>query len=218
MPKHKYILLIILLLMIIMLYIAGTKTGFNPQVLHANIEKMGIFAPLAFILLYTLAPVIFIPITPLSIAGGALFGQYWGTLFSVCGATLGASVSFLVSRYVLKEYVSAKTPSQLVLIQNSLEQQGWKFVCFARIMPFIPFNLQNYFFGVSKIRFVTFVWASAVSLIPGTFLYVYIGSAGQDLLSGNTEVINNIILSFALLIIISIVPYLIYKVKKKQSV
>lgn len=217
MSKQMYLRTFITLFLILLIFFICTHEELNLRMVQNNIKNAGILAPFVFIFVYSLCPVIFIPITPMSILGGALFGQYWGTFFSVSGATLGAGISFLISRYILNDYVQSKLPVQMISLQNNIKKLGWKFICLARITPFIPFNLQNYFFGVSKIKFSTFMWASFLSLIPGTFLYTYIGDKGTNLLNGNRQVLINIIISLCLLLILSIIPYLIYKKTKEKN-
>jgi len=216
MPKHKYVLLFSLILMILFLLFLGGNTGINFLKVQEFIHQQGILAPFIFILVYTIGPIFFVPITPLSAAAGILFGPLWGTLYSVIGATSGACATFIVSRYLLKDLISKKNSSKLLFVQEKVEKEGWKFIFLARITPFFPFNLQNYFFGVTKIRFITFLWASALSLIPGAFVYVYIGSVGKSALSGDTNTIYKIVIAFALLLIISIFPYFMRKLSKSN--
>ncbi|MDD3014758.1 MAG: TVP38/TMEM64 family protein [Candidatus Gastranaerophilales bacterium] len=217
MPKHKYLLLFFLISIILVLFSSWAKFGVDFKNIQGFIHQQGILAPLIFILVYTIGPVFFMPITPLSAAAGLLFGPLWGTIYSVIGATSGACATFFVSRYLLKDMITKKTSPKIMYVQDKVEKEGWKFIFIARITPFFPFNLQNYFFGVSKIRFITFLWASALSLIPGAFVYVYIGSAGKAAIAGDTGTIYKIAIAFILLMLISIFPYLIKKMLKSQA-
>lgn len=217
MPKYKYLLLFSLVSIILILFFLGGKAGINFSSIQGFVHQQGMLAPLIFIFIYTIGPVFLMPITPLSAAAGLLFGPVWGTVYSVIGATSGASATFFVSRYLLKDLIAKKTSPKIMYVQDRVEKEGWKFIFLARITPFFPFNLQNYFFGVTKIRFITFLWASALSLIPGAFVYVYIGSAGKAALSGDSGTTYKIIIAFALLILISVFPYLIRKLSKKYA-
>jgi len=217
MQKYKFLILFFLVLTILFVFLLGSKLGINIKNIINFISHQGILAPVIFLLVYTIGPVFFMPITPLSATAGVLFGPLWGTVFSVIGATSGACATFFVSRYLLRDFICKKESSQITFVQNRIEKDGWKFVMLARITPIFPFNIQNYLFGVTKIRFITYLWASALSLIPGTFVYVYIGSTGKSALSGDTDTIYKIILAFVLLFIFSITPYILGKITKHLS-
>lgn len=214
MPKYKVLLLFVLIGLIVFLFTLGVKAGVNFNNIQSFIDNQGVLAPIIFILVYTIGPVFFMPITPLSAAGGVLFGPLWGTIYSIIGATSGACATFIVSRYLLKDFIDKKSPERIMFVQNRIEKDGWKFVMLARITPIFPFNFQNYLFGVTKINFITFLWASTISLIPGAFVYVYIGSAGKSVLSGDTSNYYKLGIAFALLMIVSFLPYVIKMMSK----
>lgn len=179
MPKHKLILLISFTLAIILGIWFLDKNAESISHLKDFIKNLGILAPIIFILFYTIGPIFFFPVTPLSITSGLLFGPLWGSIFSLTGGAIGSCISFLISRYLLKEWIDKKTPARIALVQEKLNKQGWKFIVLARITPILPFNVQNYIFGVTNISFRTFAWASTLGFIPGAFLYTCLGYAGR---------------------------------------
>lgn len=151
------------------------------------ITGLGPTGPLLFALAYIAGAILFVPETPLSIAGGLAFGV-WAIPLVVCSATLGASLAFLIARYVARHYVERviQDRPKFEAVHAALNEEGWKVVLLLRLSPVVPFNVQNYFFGVTKITFWHYVVATAVGIVPGTALYVYIGVVGKAASSGES--------------------------------
>lgn len=141
------------------------------------ISGMGIWGPIVLAVVYVVATVLFIPGTILTLAAGALFGLGVGTVTVSVGSTLGASLAFLISRYVARDKVAAiaRGNRRFGAIDRAIGDGGWKIVALLRLSPAIPFNLQNYLYGLTRIRFWPYVLTSWLAMLPGTFLYVYIG-------------------------------------------
>jgi uncharacterized membrane protein YdjX (TVP38/TMEM64 family) len=130
------------------------------------------------------------------LAGGALFGPIAGTLCNLTGATLGATLAFMIARYVASDWVSARAGERLAALVQGVEEEGWRFVAFVRLVPLFPFNLVNYAFGVTRIRLGEYVIASFVCMAPGALAYTYLGYAGREVASGQAGTIHK---SFACL-------------------
>ncbi|MDA1234360.1 MAG: DUF547 domain-containing protein [Acidobacteria bacterium] len=148
--------------------------------LKSWIAGLGPWGPVIFALIYAVWAVAFLPGAALTLAGGAIFGLGWGFAAVICGATLGAALSFLIARYVAREKVSkmAHSNPKFGAIDRAIGEGGWKIVAMLRLSPAIPFNLQNYLYGLTPIRFWPCVLTSAVFMMPGTLLYVYLGYVG----------------------------------------
>ncbi|EKE04559.1 MAG: hypothetical protein ACD_20C00050G0005 [uncultured bacterium] len=213
MSKQKIGLIIALGSLIILFFFLSTKTGFSLEKLQSFIKGLGFFAPLAFILIYTIGPTFFVPITPLSVTAGILFGPVWGTVYTVLGATFGASVAFLASRYLVKDWADRKSPTKVVMVQELVKKEGWKFIAIARITPIFPFNIQNYIFGVTDISFKLFFWTTLFSIIPGSFTYVYLGYAGKEVFADGKGALPQIIAAVIFLLLFSMLPYIIKRIK-----
>jgi uncharacterized membrane protein YdjX (TVP38/TMEM64 family) len=112
--------------------------------LTARVSALGWYAPLVFIAFYTVATVFFMPGLLFTLAGGALFGPVYGTLYNLVGATLGATLAFLVARYIASDWVAQRTGKRLRQLVEGVEEEGWRFVAFVRLVPLFPFNLLNY--------------------------------------------------------------------------
>ena len=150
-----------------------------PSVIHF-IQSLGILAPILFILVYCLLTLLFIPTLPLVLASGALFGIFYGTLLSVVSATISASCGFLISRYVGLNWMSAKKKNRIDLFLSQLEGHGWKSVAVFRLLPFVPFNLVNYGFGLTKITLRSYVITTFIFLIPYKIAVNYGGHTVSD--------------------------------------
>lgn len=145
------------------------------------IEQIGPWGPALFALIYLLAAVLFVPGSTLTIAAGAIFGLFWGMVAVSAGSTAGAAAAFLIARYFARGAIERKLGkySKFRAIDRAVSQGGWKIVALLRLSPVVPFNLQNYLYGLTAIRFWPCILASWLAMLPGTFLYVYLGYAGR---------------------------------------
>lgn len=159
---------------------------FNPQDLFSTvlpwIEQLGAIGGLAFVGLYIVATVAFLPGSILTLAAGILFGVVWGSVYVLTGATLGAIAAFLIGRYLARSWISHKIEgnSTFKAIDQAVAQDGFKIVLLTRLSPIFPFNGLNYALGLTSVALKDYVLGS-VGMIPATVLYVYIGSLAGDL-------------------------------------
>ncbi len=146
------------------------------------VEGLGVWGPAVFVVIYIAATVLMIPGSALTLVAGAVFGLWIGTVVVSLGSTMGAALTFLIARYLARDRVAGmvKTYPVFHAIDGALGRGGWKVVALLRLSPVIPFNVQNYLYGLSAIRFWPAVLASWVAMLPGTFLFVYLGYAGRE--------------------------------------
>ncbi|MDH3981127.1 MAG: TVP38/TMEM64 family protein, partial [Gammaproteobacteria bacterium] len=123
------------------------REQFDATALESWVRDAGPVAPLLFILVYAIAAVLFLPGSVLTLAGGALFGPVLGTFYNLTGATLGATLAFLIARYLASDWVAEKTGGRVKQLISGVEGEGWRFVAFVRLVPLFPFNLLNYALG-----------------------------------------------------------------------
>jgi uncharacterized membrane protein YdjX (TVP38/TMEM64 family) len=168
------------------------------------------------VLTYGLATVLFVPGSLLTVAGGALFGPNQGTLWNLTGATLGATLAFMIARYVASHWVAARRAERLDRLMRGVEDDGWRFVAFVRLVPLFPFNLMNYAIGLTRIRLRDYVLASFVCMAPGALAYTYLGYAGRGAASGQAGVICKAVLALALLAAVAFLPRLVRRVKGQR--
>jgi len=149
--------------------------------LGATVQDMGVWGPLVFALVYVIATVLMLPGAALTVAAGAIFGLLWGTAAVSLGSTAGAALAFLIGRYLARDAVERRFGRfpKFRAVDRAVSEGGWKIVALLRLSPAVPFNLQNYLYGLTGIRFWPCVLASWVAMLPGTFMYVYLGYAGR---------------------------------------
>ncbi|HEY5991868.1 MAG TPA: TVP38/TMEM64 family protein [Candidatus Udaeobacter sp.] len=149
------------------------------------VGQMGVAGIFVFIIVYAVATVLLAPGSVLTIGAGFVFGLWKGFLAVSVGATLGASLAFLVARFIARDKVEAiaRRNEKFRKIDNAIGKQGAKLIFLLRLSPVIPFNLSNYFYGLTGVKFWPYVLASWSGMMPGTFLYVYIGTAGRAAVS-----------------------------------
>lgn len=172
---------------------SGTaSSGFDPQALLRTalewVDGLGWAGGFAFMVIYIAATVAFLPGSILTLGAGVVFGVLWGTLYVFVGATLGAIAAFLVGRYLARGWISEKITGnqKFAAIDKAVAEEGFQIVFLTRLSPVFPFNLLNYAFGVTGVSLKDYALGS-VGMIPGTVMYVYIGSLAGDLARIGTE-------------------------------
>lgn len=145
------------------------------------IDALGVIGPLVLILAYIVACVFFIPGSALTLGAGALFGVIRGSILVSIASTLGATVAFIVGRYLARDWVARKIEGspKFSAIDVAVGREGWKIVGLTRLSPIFPFNLLNYAYGLTNVRLRDYVLASWIGMMPGTVMYVYIGSLAR---------------------------------------
>jgi uncharacterized membrane protein YdjX (TVP38/TMEM64 family) len=155
----------------------------------AWIEGLGPAGMGVYTLLYIVACVFFIPGSLLTLGAGAIYGVVTGSLLVSVSSTLGATAAFLVGRYVARSWVAHKIEgnARFSAIDNAVADEGWRIVGLTRLSPVFSFNLLNYAYGLTRVSLKEYVLASWIGMMPGTVMYVYIGSLAGDLASVGTE-------------------------------
>lgn len=189
------------------------RDQFDAAALQAWVEGAGSAGPLLFMLVYALAAVLFLPGSVITLAGGALFGPVWGTLWNLTGATAGAALAFLIARYLGADWVARRAGPRIKRLDDGVTAEGWRFVAFTRLVPVFPFNLLNYALGLTRIPFVAYVLATWVFMLPGAFAYTWLGHAGREALSGGEGQIRNLSIALALLAAIAFLPRLVRQLR-----
>ena len=153
------------------------------------IESLGIWGPITLGAIYVVATILFVPGTILTLVAGAVFGLGIGFITVSIASTIGASLAFLIARYLARDKVSsmAEDNRHFGAIDKAIEEGGWKVVGLLRLSPAIPFNIQNYLYGLTKVKFWEYALTSWIAMMPGTFMYVYLGTVSGAALGGNRE-------------------------------
>ena len=142
-----------------------------------------------FLLVYLVATVLMVPGSALTVISGAVYGLWLGGAISLVAATLGASAAFGLSRFLVRDWALRRwrESARFVRILRLLEQRQWKIIFLLRLSPLIPFNLLNYFLGVAPVRFGPYLSATFLGMLPGAFLFAWLGKTGGDLLEGKRQ-------------------------------
>ncbi len=173
-------------LVLIAVLIAAARY-FNVQELLKStldwVASLGPWGPMAFIIIYILATILFIPGSILTLGAGVLFGVVLGSIYVSIGATIGAAGAFLVGRYLARGWVEKHIEDnpKFEAIDQAVANEGWKIVGLTRLSPVFPFNLLNYAFGVTQVSFKDYFFPTWIGITPGTVLYVYLGSLASSL-------------------------------------
>jgi uncharacterized membrane protein YdjX (TVP38/TMEM64 family)/rhodanese-related sulfurtransferase len=175
--------------------------------------SLGLWAPVSYVVLYALGTVAFVPGVLFALAGGALFGPFWGSIWNLTGATLGATLAFLAARYIAGEWVTHKAGGLLKRLIDGVDAEGWRFVAFVRLVPLFPFNLSNYALGLTHIPVHHYVIATLVCMVPGAIAYTWLGHAGRGALVGETDAVRYGLLALGLLAAIALLPRLIKRLR-----
>lgn len=185
------------------------RDRFDISALQDWIDSTGAIGPLLFMAIYAVSTVLFLPGSVLTLTGGALFGPLLGTFYNLTGATVGATLAFLIARYLASEWVEQKTGGRIKQLKQGVEAEGWHFVAFVRLVPLFPFNLLNYALGLTRIKLRHYIITSYICMLPGGLAYTYLGYAGREAVSGSEGLIQKGLLALALLAVIAFLPRLI---------
>ena len=185
------------------------RDQFSTGGLQAIMDRLGFWAPLGFVALYLLAPALLLPGGPITLAAGALFGPLLGTIYSLVGATGGATLAFILARYAAGDWVERKTEGKMARLKSGVENEGWRFVAFVRLVPLFPFNLLNYALGLTKIPLRTYVITSFICMLPGAAGYAYLGYAGREAILGAENWVAKGLIAVGVLAVLILLPIMI---------
>ncbi len=159
-----------------LLYLLGSTVGEYVPQFAEWVDEQGAWGPAVFIVGYAVLTVAFVSGALLTLTAGAIFGIVEGTLYVFVAATLGASIAFLVARYLARSAVEARIrgDKRFTAIDRAIGAEGRKIVFLLRLVPFLPFILLNYALGLTRVRFIDYLVASA-GMLPATVVYVYYG-------------------------------------------
>ncbi len=213
----------LLLIAVALLIIAGAAVtgwgfslGLTAESLVDWIERLGIWGPIGFVVLYALAAVAVVPGGIFDLIGGAVFGPVLGSALDLVGGTLGAALAFLVARYIARDWAEARAGRRLQGIIRSVDEEGWRFVAFVRLVPVIPYNIANYLLGITRIPFLRYVLATLVFMAPSTVAYTWMGYAGRQAIAGDTANIQYALITLALIAAVLFLPRFFKRMRDRR--
>jgi len=182
--------------------------------LQRFVAGFGFWGPVIYLAVWILAPPLFLPGLPITLAGGVLFGPFWGVVYTSIGATAGASLALLVARYLARGWVAAQIAgTRLATLDDRVARHGWKIVAFTRLIPIFPFFLLNYAFGLTRISLGPYMVTTFFGMLPATVAYVYFSSNLLDLVQG--KISRGLVIGLVLVALVSLAP-IIYKTIKAR--
>lgn len=211
-PKLKLALFLALAVAVVVFFKAeGLDKYFSIEQVQAFVDSMGVWAPIAFVLIYALAMMIGLPGTVFTIVGALVFGKWLGTFLNVVGATIGASGAFFIARLMAGELLIKKLSGQKWFdkFNKGLEENGISYMLFVRLVPLFPFNGINFGSGITKVSFRDYLVGTFLGIIPATFVFTNAAvEVGQSATAG-FKLTGGMIGAFALLGLFALIPIMI---------
>ncbi len=182
------------------------------------IRERFLYAAVVYVLLYITTVSLSIPgATVLSLLGGFFFGPWVGVLLINIGAVTGAFLVFLAARFLIGITIQQQYGQRLARFNREIEENGRNYLLTLRLIPIFPFFLINLFSGVTTIPAITFLWTTAIGIIPGSFVYAYLGHTGAQIEPGESLLSPEVLLSLILLGLLSLVPVVSKKIRAAKA-
>ena len=212
------VFLVFIILAIYLIRFTPIKNYLTAQALGNFLETAGFWAPVLFMLIYTVGVCVFLPGTLLTGLGAAIFGAYWGFVYVWIGAMLGASAAFFIGRTLGREFAASLIGDKLKKYDDGIERNGFATVLYLRLVYF-PFTPMNFGMGLTKVHFRDYFFGTGLGIIVGTFIFTFfIGTLKEVWASGNWgELISfKVFFSIGLFIFSFFIPKIIKKVKGEK--
>src|SRR6266571_5380437 len=151
------------------------------EALQGRVMSWGAWGAVCYPLLFAACNILLLPGGVLAVGGGFFFGLWWGLLIVFTGNVIGAAISFASSRWVARQWFQRKLSQNPTLraLGPAVERESWKIILLSQLHPLFPTSLLNYLYGLTRIRFSSYMFWASIGRIPGLFLYVYVGTLGQ---------------------------------------
>lgn len=221
----KIVIVLVFSVAIAAFFLLDLKQYLSLEALKSNRDQLLDFtrqhytaAVTLFLLAYVLQTLFSLPgAAILTLTGGFLFGSLLGTLYVNVGATAGATLAFLTARYVLRDWVEQKFGHRLSALQQGFAQNAFSYLLTLRLIPLFPFFLINLLSGLTRVSIGTYVAATSLGIIPGSFVYAFAGRQLGTINSLKEIASPNVILAFTLLGLLALVPMVYKKLSGRGS-
>jgi uncharacterized membrane protein YdjX (TVP38/TMEM64 family) len=214
------ILLIFIVAAVVMVRFTGVREFLTAERLGALLAAAGIWAPLAFILIYAVGVCLFIPGTLLTALGAAIYGPYWGFIYVWVAAMLGAAGAFLIGRYLGREFAASHIGDRLKKYDDAIERNGFATVLYLRLVYF-PFTAMNFGMGLTKVGFRDYLWGTGLGILVGTFIFTFfVGTIKEVWATGQWANLLTwkVFFSLGLFVFSLFIPKIINKLKFWQGI
>lgn len=143
----------------------------------ARIDSFGVWGPIAYIVLYIFRPLILLPALVTSAAAGIIWGPLKGFVILQIGANLSAIGEFFIARYFARSAIEKMVKGRMAKLDEAIEKKGFLTVLLIRLIPNVPWDIQNLSLGLTKVKFRDYFWATLIGIMPGSFALVYFGGS-----------------------------------------
>jgi uncharacterized membrane protein YdjX (TVP38/TMEM64 family) len=215
-PLKPLLFILLIVVVIITVRLFHLNQYLEKEWLRQFVAGYGVWGPIIYLIIWTVAPPLFLPGLPITLVGGVLFGPVWGVVYVIFGSTAGATVAFLVARYLARDWVATKLQgTKLMTLDEKVAREGWEIVAFTRIVPIFPFFLINYAFGLTRVPLLPYVLATFFGMLPVTIAYVYFSANVLDLLQGKFS--KELLIGVLLLALVSTIPFIYRRIKARRG-
>jgi uncharacterized membrane protein YdjX (TVP38/TMEM64 family) len=214
------LLLMFIVAAVVMVRFTGFREFLTVEKFGALLAAAGIWAPLAFILVYALGVCLFIPGTLLTALGAAIYGPYWGFVYVWVAAMLGATGAFLIGRYLGREFAASLIGDRLKKYDDAIERNGFATVLYLRLVYF-PFTAMNFGMGLTKVGFKDYLWGTGLGILVGTFIFTFfVGTIKEVWATGQWANLLTwkVFFSLGLFVFSLFIPKIINKLKFWQGI
>ena len=213
------ILVVFIIVAIYLVRFTPVKDFLTKEALGRLLEAAGFWAPLIFIVVYSVGICLFVPGTLITALGAAIFGAYWGFLYVWVGAMIGASAAFWIGRTLGREFAASMIGNRLRKYDDAIERNGFATVLYLRLVYF-PFTAMNFGMGLTKVRFWDYFFGTGLGIIAGTFIFTFfIGALREVWASRNWEnlISFKVFFSVGLFVFSLYIPKIISRFRKESG-
>lgn len=213
------ILVVFIIVAIYLVRFTPVKDFLTKEALGRLLEAAGFWAPLIFIVVYSVGICLFVPGTLITALGAAIFGAYWGFLYVWIGAMVGASAAFWIGRTLGREFAASMIGNRLRKYDDAIERNGFATVLYLRLVYF-PFTAMNFGMGLTKVRFWDYFFGTGLGIIAGTFIFTFfIGALREVWASRNWEnlISFKVFFSVGLFVFSLFIPKIISRFRKESG-
>jgi uncharacterized membrane protein YdjX (TVP38/TMEM64 family) len=214
------LLLIFIAAAVYMVRFTAVKDLLTVDRMKQFLDTSGFWAPVLFIVIYTVGICLFVPGTLLTTIGAAIFGAYWGFLYVLIAAILGASAAFFIGRYLGRDFAASVIGDRLRRYDEAIERNGFATVLYLRLIYF-PFTAMNFGMGLTRVRFRDYFWGTVLGIIAGTFIITFfVGTIKEVWAGGDWSKLWSfkVVFSVALFVLSLFIPKIIKKVRKETGI
>ncbi len=200
-------------------YITFEEIKRNRDYLRRLVAERYMLFVIGYIFAYILIASLAVPLVsePLSLAGGFLFGALPSAIYINIGATTGASIAFLLARYLFRDWVQQRFQARLAHFNREIEKNGYRYLLSLRLTPLVSFVLVDALAGLSNVRLKTFVWTTSVGIFPASFIYSYAGTHIRYIQSPRDIFSRHVLIALSILALMPLLPVIYRKIRGRNA-